>query len=174
MGRVVISDEGVQHVGGYGVQQSHGGRDAVRTGGSMGLMRVLDYRSRWYVRAKFVKMGGGSVLEFGLTRLDPGTLLEERTNRRPDVNWQEGALGERETNLCLENLREYAVGRVVQSSRKTFEGGRRMLLGWRNSIGTGCWLREGASEMELVDELVDELVVIRTYRCAGEGTKKEQ
>lgn len=44
-----------------------------------------------------------------------------------------------------------------------------MWLGWRNNIGKGYWLQEGALERELVERLT----AFMTYCCTLRGNKEE-
>lgn len=109
----------------------------------MGLMVALEDRSRWCFQEKYVKRIKNTLA--GGLMWDPNTVLEELPKRQPNVSWQENAVW---GVTC-----GYAAGRVARSSRRSYEGGWRMRLGWKNSIRKWCWLKEGASEIELVDEL---------------------
>lgn len=107
----VIRGDGSEREGESRENQYHGGKDVSRAGGFMVLMGVWGDRGSRCFQAKHVK-GIKNTLEDGLTSWDPSMLLEEVTNRWPDVNRQEHALWEKETKSCFEIC--------ARSSRKAY------------------------------------------------------
>lgn len=58
-------------------------------------MGILEDGGKWCFHEKHLEGIESTLIGCFLVRWDPSALLEELTNRRPDVNWQDDALREK-------------------------------------------------------------------------------
>lgn len=64
-----------------------------------------------------------------------------------------GVEGEREPSTCRDFAREYALGRVATSIRKTYAGARNMWIRWGERVGKSPWISRDTDETEVIGEL---------------------